>query len=117
MTIPAAKNDCPVTLPFCGLLGEEAEEALGEDQQPEDREHDARHAGDHLDRRLDRAREPGGAPVLRQPRREGDARGGGDRDPDRGHDERADRSDRGSPRLWSWCSEGEGESTNRLGRR
>ncbi len=55
--------------PVAGALGEEAEEALREEQQAEDREHDARHAGDHLDRRLDRAREPRGPPVLRQPAR------------------------------------------------
>ena len=41
-----------------GGEGEEAEEALLEDQQAEDREHDARRAGDDLDPRLDRPREP-----------------------------------------------------------
>ena len=69
ITMPAMRNDCP-SEPSGGALREEAEEALREDQQAEQREHDARHAGEHLDRRVDGAREPRWARVLGQPGRD-----------------------------------------------
>ena len=68
MMMPAGEERAPVDRAVRRALGEEAEEALREDEQAEDREHDARHAADRLDRRLDRARERPRPAVLGQPR-------------------------------------------------
>jgi len=56
MIAPAVRKDCPVTLRRL-RSGRGSEEALREDEQPEDREHHARRAGDDLDCRLNRARQ------------------------------------------------------------
>ena len=69
-------------------LGEERQKALREEQQPEQRQHDAGHAGQHLDRRVDRARQGARLPVLDQPDRDADAERRRDQRADRGHQQR-----------------------------
>ena len=105
MIAPAAKNELPVTAPPAVLWERKPRKLWREDEQAEDRQHDARRAGDHLDRRLHRARQPRRAAVLAQPRRQ--------RHADRARRSRCrppsgstcPRSDRESPRPGSGCSE------------
>ena len=99
------------------VLGEEAEKALREDEQTEDRQHDAGHAGDHVDRPIrPRERAAPGART-RQPGRQRHAERRGDHDADRGDDQRAHRSGRGSRPTCSAAATPPGDSTNSAGLR
>ncbi len=73
-TVQQISSERPKTAPPSPVVDEEAEALLGEERQPEQREHDARRAGDHLDAGLDHPREPRRLAVLGQPDRGGDAR-------------------------------------------
>ena len=88
---PAAKNERPKTAPPSAVNDRKPKSSLREHDQAEDREHDARRAGDDLDARLDRARQPERAAVLGQPDRDRDAERRGDRRAEDRQQERADQ--------------------------
>ena len=62
ITMPAARNDSPVTAPPLVRCERKPRKLCEKIEQPEDREHDAGSAGDASRRRLGRPREPGGRP-------------------------------------------------------
>ena len=82
-----------------GRERQEAEQLLREDDQAEDREHDAGRAGHDLDAGLDRPRQPERAAVLAQPDRGRDAERRGDRRAEDGEEERADQRVEEAARL------------------
>jgi hypothetical protein len=72
-----------------GLEGQQREHLLLEQHEAEDREHDVRRPGDHLDARLDHPRQPRGAAELDQP--------DGGHHAERQRDRRADERQRDRP--------------------
>ena len=116
---PAVRNERPKTAPPSAVKERKPKPLLLEDEQAEDREHDARRAGDDLDARLDRAREPRGPAVLGQPDRDRDAeRRARSAIADDGQQHRADAAGPGSRRVLRLVELGAaGCSKSRPGRR
>ncbi len=102
---PAAMNDRPYTPPrrqpsAFGTERQRREHAQLEDREAEDRDHDVGGAGDDLDARLDRSRQPARPAVLGDPDRAGDGRAA-TRARSRSRSAAGCRSaDRGCRRVW-----------------